>query len=259
LTRTALRAIAIQPFFGRRHDDQKNEVARQDLELRIAAHVPNGRVALAVTDNQYTMISVRRERGLFRLRLHHMFLHAQPDVVRALGRYVAHNDRDASRLLGLFIDVNQRKIRRQRQRQERRRTPPLVIEAQGVVHDLQQIFDALNLRYFAGEPVTARITWGPRRAAGMPSRRRSSIKLGSYSVEDRLIRIHPALDRAFVPRMFVEWIVFHEMLHQKHEIPVVDGRRQFHTAEFLAEEATFERYHEARLWERMHLDSLLEY
>ena len=29
-----------------------------------------------MTDNRYTMISVKREKGLFRLRLHHMFLDA---------------------------------------------------------------------------------------------------------------------------------------------------------------------------------------
>ena len=35
-------------------------------------------------------------------------------TVSALGRYVSRNDRDASRLLGHFIDLNQRKIRRAR-------------------------------------------------------------------------------------------------------------------------------------------------
>jgi hypothetical protein len=186
-----------------------------------------------------------------------MFLGAAPDVVRALGHYVAHNDREASRLLGLFIEVNQRKIRRTREK-DRRRAPPLVLETRGETHDLTAIFDSLNARYFEGA-IEARITWGPRRVTGLPVHRRNSIKLGSYSVEDRLIRIHPTLDRSFVPRMFVEWIVFHEMLHQKHDIPIVDGRRRFHTDAFLTEEACFERYHEARLWERMNLDRLLAY
>src|SRR6266446_133498 len=64
--------------------DGEDESARQALELRIAQHVPDGRLALAVTDNRYTMISVKREKGMFRLRLHHMFLHAEDEVVRAL-------------------------------------------------------------------------------------------------------------------------------------------------------------------------------
>jgi predicted metal-dependent hydrolase len=231
-----------------------DDSARKALEVQIAQHMPDGRLALAVTDNRYTMISVKREKGLFRLRLHHMFLHAEAEVVRALGRYVALNDREASRLLGQFIDINQRKIRRAR----RARPISVTIETRGEVHDLQSIYDVLNQRYFAG-CIDARITWGQRQTPGARKRRRNSIKMGSYSVEDRLIRIHPSLDRLFVPRTFVEWIVYHEMLHQKHDIPVVGGRRQFHTPEFLAEEATFDEYDRARLWERENLDRLLLY
>jgi hypothetical protein len=47
------------------------------------------------------------------------------------------------------------------------------------------------------------------------------------------------------------------MLHQRHEIPVVRGRRLFHTPEFLLEEAAFEHYDRARRWERENLDRLL--
>lgn len=233
---------------------EDEESARKKLELRIAEHMPEARLALAVTDNRYTMISVKREKGFFRLRLHHMFLDAAPDVVRALGRYVALNDREASQLLGRFIDVNQRKIRRAR----RARPAAVTIETRGEVHDLQEIYDELNARYFDGM-IDARITWGQRATPGARKRRRNSIKMGSYSVEDRLIRIHPSLDRMFVPRLFVEWIVYHEMLHQKHDIPVVGGRRQFHTPEFLLEEAAFHEYDRARHWERDNLDRLLLY
>ena len=83
--------------------------------------------------------------------------------------------------------------------------------------------------------------------------------MGSYSVEDRLIRIHRALDRSFVPGFFVAWIVFHEMLHQVHDIKVKNGRREFHTKAFFADEARFEHYHDSRAWERRHLDALLTY
>ena len=230
------------------------ETLRQHLERRIAAELPAGRLALAVTDNRHTMISVKREKGLYRLRLHHMFLDAEPDVVRALGRYVGENDRDASTMLGNYIDNNQHLIRRAR----RARPAAVTLETQGEVHDLQEIYDDLNQRYFGGT-IEARITWGQRTPHGARRRRRNSIKMGSYSVEDRLIRIHPSLDRAFVPRSFVEWIVYHEMLHQKHDIPVVRGRRQFHTQEFLLEEAAFEAFEKSRRWERENLNRLLVY
>lgn len=236
-----------------------DESARKALEERISSamepHAPDARLALAVTDNRYTMISVKREKGLFRLRLHHMFLEADHEIVRALGRYVARNDRDASQLLSRFIDVNHRKIRRARRR---RRPTVFTIETRGEVHDLQQIYEDLNRRYFDNR-IDARITWSQRAQPGAKRRRRNSIKMGSYSVEDRLIRIHASLDRPFVPQLFVEWIVYHEMLHQKHDIPIVGGRRQFHTPEFMAEEALFEHYDRASRWERENLDRILHY
>lgn len=234
----------------------EQEASRQLLERRIASHLPAGRLALAVTDNRYTMISVRRDtaaRGgpLYRVRIHYMFVDAPPFVTRALARYIALNDGEASRLLGDYIDENQAIIRRGRHRAP----TPVALETRGEFFDLQAVYDELNRRYFEGK-IDARITWGPR---GGQRRRRTSIKMGSYSVEDRLIRIHPSLDRKFVPRYFLDWIVYHEMLHQVHDIPVVGGRRQFHTPAFLEQERQFGEYERARAWERANLDRILHY
>jgi hypothetical protein len=49
------------------------------------------------------------------------------------------------------------------------------------------------------------------------------------------------------------------MLHQVHDIRVKNGRREFHSREFLADEAQFEQYAQSRSWERRHLDALLTY
>ena len=226
--------------------------AQDSLERRIRAHLAKGRVTVTLTDNRYTMISVRRlaKEKRYEVRLHHMFADADPVITRALARYIADNDADASRVLGDFIDQNSGHVRGRARRQ-----PTQVIFTAGEHHDLREIYDDLNARYFDNK-IDAAITWGQR--TGRP-RRRNSIKMGSYSVEDRLIRIHRSLDRAFVPRFFVAWIVFHEMLHQVHDIRVKNGRREFHSKEFLADEAMYEHYDEAKLWERRHLDALLTY
>ena len=81
--------------------------------------------------------------------------------------------------------------------------------------------------------------------------------MGSFAVEDRLIRIHPVLDHPSVPDYFVAWIVFHEMLHGKYEVVRKGDRRCFHTKEFVAEERTFRDYHRACVWERSNMDRLL--
>ncbi len=226
--------------------------AQDSLERRIRAHLARGRVQVTLTDNRYTMISVRRipKERRFEVRLHHMFADADPVITRALAHYIADNDPDASRVLGEFIDENSGHVRGRS-----RRTPATVIFTAGEHHDLRDIFDDLNARYFDNK-IEATITWGAR--CGRP-RRRNSIKMGSYSVEDRLIRIHRSLDRTFVPGFFVSWIVFHEMLHQVHDIRVKNGRREFHSKEFFADEARFDHYDEAKSWERRHLDALLTY
>ena len=226
--------------------------AQDSLERRIRAHLTKGRVQVTLTDNRYTMISVRRiaKERRYEVRLHHMFADADPVITRALARYIADNDPESSRVLGDFIDENSGHVRGRA-----RRAPTTVIFTAGEHYDLREIYDELNAHYF-DDKIEAAITWGAR--TGRP-RRRNSIKMGSYSVEDRLIRIHRSLDRAFVPRFFVAWIVFHEMLHQVHDIRVKNGRREFHSKEFLADEARFEQYEQARRWERQNLDALLTY
>jgi hypothetical protein len=225
-------------------EDETDQVAAS-----LGLYLPPGKtLELCLTNNHYSMISVRRKPDGYRLRLHRMFLGAEPRVVRALARYVVHNDRRASALLGEYIEQNQHIIRMQVRRPRHIKT-----RTAGRHHDLQTIFDRLNQERFDGR-LEARITWGPMTAR---KRRRRSIKMGSFAVEDRIIRIHPALDQECVPPYFVAWIVYHEMLHGKHEVLRTNGRRRFHTKEFLDEERAFPDYPRACAWEKENLDRLL--
>ncbi len=233
---------------------EPEEAARRELELRISAHMPRGRLTVRITDNRHTILSVKRSGMNFCLRLHHMFLDADGSIIQAVARYVSANDPVAESAVSDYIDDNQRKIRKP----VRRRRTTISLETRGQFHDLSQMYDEINALYFDGA-IDARVTWGHRAPPERRARRHNSIKMGSYSVEDRLIRIHPSLDREFVPRMFLESVMFHEMLHQKHEIPTVEGRRLFHTPSFLAEEATFPNYARARRWERENLERILTY
>lgn len=229
-------------------DAAEQQRQRDAFTQRLAAYMTRGRPRVVVTDNLHTMVSIKRGHGVFTFRLHHMFLDAPPRVLRALARYAERQDRDAAGIVRAFVDYNEPLIR------ARSEPRPITCDVEGRFHDLQAIFDELNARYFEGG-IVARITWGPR---GKRRRSRGSIKLGSYTFEDRLIRIHPVLDAQDVPRFFVEWIVYHEMLHEVHDIPVVDGRRKYHTPEFRRAEARFERYADAVLWERTHVHRLMQ-
>jgi hypothetical protein len=227
-----------------------DDLAAQEraLSVGLKLYLPPGKgLDLRLTNNHYSMISVRRRPDGYRLRIHRMFIGAPPRLVRALARYVVHNDRRASRLLGDYIDRNQHVIKR-----EDRKPRQLTLRTAGRVHDLQAIFIRLNAEHFAGK-LDARITWGPLAA----KRARRSIKMGSYAVEDRIIRIHPVLDQADVPEFFVSWIVFHEMLHGCHDIVRKGHRRIFHSKAFLEEERRYPDYERASAWEQANLDRLL--
>ena len=224
---------------------------RKVLTRRLKGRL-GGRLSVAITDNTHTMVSFKRRRGEFRVRLHHMFLAAPDEVVGSLAEYLQTHDPTASQRLDRFIAQNKVFIRRVTPSELRARVP---IEPKGAAHQLQEIFDDLNRRFFKGQ-VKATITY-----ARVPRAKkvRKSIKLGSYSSESRVIRIHPALDQAWVPDYFIQWIVFHEMLH--HLVPVVtrNAKRCVHTPEFTAREKRFPFYDKARRWEERNLEYLLRY
>lgn len=229
-------------------DAATEDALRKWLQRRLGAYFKSGRARLIFTDNLHTMLSIKRGQGVYTLRLHRMFAAAPPAILRAIARYAQTQDREAAAELRRYIDGNEHLIRPA----ERPRAQH--IDTQGAHYSLQELFDGLNERYFGGA-ICAKITWGPRtrRRPG-----RESIKLGSYSLEEQLIRIHPVLDAADVPRFFVEWIIYHEMLHEVHDMPIVDGRRVYHTPEFRRAEALFERFAEAVLWERTMVHKLLD-
>jgi hypothetical protein len=224
-----------------------HEGARQALERRFAVAC-RGPVQLSVTDNRRRMVSFTRHQGTLRLRLHMMFLGAPDRTLDALIRYVLCDDRDASQLIDEYIQQNSFRIRG-----TRAASGPL--RSQGKVHDLARIHADLSERYFGGSAADVPIVWGRRTRPRLG--KRTAIKLGSYSAVERLVRVHPALDAAWVPRYFVTYIAYHELLH--HVIPAVrvGGRAILHSAEFLRREHDFAHYDRALVWERKHLGRLL--
>lgn len=221
---------------------------RLEAALQVATGMP---LSLLLTDNGRTMMSCRREGEQMKVRLHHMFQHADATVVEAVAGYLTKTAPEAGLVLGRFIEAHRERIRR---REPRR----VFLRPAGEHHDLQAIFHQLNHRYFDGQ-VQARITWSRRskpRGQGAAATRRS-IKLGSYASRDQLIRVHPVLDADWVPSYFVAFIVYHEMLHQVVPPERTGTRRGFHGADFRARERRFEHYARALAWEQKYLRKLL--
>lgn len=203
-------------------------------------------VRLAVTDNRSTMVSFRRGGNALQLRLHHMFLDAPDPVLRAVADYAGRGHRGAGGVLDDYIRGQQPRIRQFRRESDAELNPI------GRCFDLQVLFEAVNRTYFQ-DGIQARIGWGRM----PPRRRRKSIRLGVYDHQTREIRIHPALDRPEVPAFFVEFIVFHEMLHQLFPSTGRGGRRVHHPRAFRDREKAYPHYAAALRWERENLGVLL--
>ena len=199
---------------------------------------------LTVTNNRSSVMFVRHDRlgGSAQVRLHHMFLSASETVVRALATWIrSPRARKSGGILDLFIRENTHLLRPAPLRPQPCRT-------RGLIHDLRIMYDELNARHF-NNTVTAALTWGKQPT----TQRRRSIRFGSYSPGEHIIRIHPLLDQEFVPAYFVRYIVFHEMLHAFLGIEDPEtGRRRIHTGEFRRSEQAYPDYAIAFAWQAQH-------
>jgi predicted SprT family Zn-dependent metalloprotease len=130
----------------------------------------------------------------------------------------------------------------------------LPLEQEGRYFDLRAIFDRLNARFFRNRLRGYKVVWGRRRKL-LP---KEYFVFGTIQEEDRIIRINPRLDQRFVPEWFLEYIMYHEMLHSV--VPdeyTASGRRRVHTEEFDRREREFPAYRRARRWEEENLARFL--
>lgn len=229
----------------RSEDDLERAYARASGWSKTLAKQLGQQIRLVVTDNRSTMLSAKPKGGRLEVRLHHMFLTADEDILEAVGNYL-----DGSQRAAATIDAF---IEERRARYVAAGRPQSALRAEGLHHDLVAIVNELAERHFGGD-LNVKITWGKR---VQPKRRQRSLQLGTYLPDEGLIRIHPVLDQPWVPAFFVEAVVFHEMLH--HDMPAVvhNGRRQYHTRAFKKRERSFEYHSAAQKWEKENLWRLL--
>lgn len=121
----------------------------------------------------------------------------------------------------------------------RRRGRKMISSAQGNYYDLEAMFTKLNRRHFDGMLARPTLTWSQRRTRRI---------LGHHDRVHDAIVISKTLDAADVPAWFVEYILYHEMLHIKHPARLIHGRRYYHTSAFRADEQRFPYYEKAQDW-----------
>ena len=197
-------------------------------------------VTLTITDNATSMLSAARKNGRLTVRLHRMFLQAEDVILEAVAGFIA-GKKECRTVIRDFIKTNSPRI-------GHTTSTPAPLMPHGKVYSLTDIFEQVNRGYFE-DRITAGITWGRNR----PVKRVRRITLGSYCNSSNIIRIHPLLDRKAVPSYFVEFIVYHEMLHADLRVEPGNGRRKLHTKEFRLRECRFAAYEQALAWEKNNL------
>lgn len=216
--------------------EQNRETLRDYLET-----VTGKNITFSITDNAVSLLSIKKvSKNKIIMRIHWMFLHADNDVIGEIAEFIR-NKHTKTPYISKFIKENSKYIRK-------RVRKPYPVKTQGKYCNLRDIFNFLNTRYFYGR-VRAFITWGKKRYRQHKGKR----TLGSYDHSTDMIRINPFLDKKTVPRYFLEFIVYHEMIHADMHPEKDKGRRIIHTKEFKRREQLFEKYKKAILWEKRHL------
>lgn len=121
-------------------------------------------------------------------------------------------------------------VAKQAERIRQTRGRKRISTAQGHMYHLDEVFEAVNRRFFHGLLGRPTLTWSEHVARRM---------LGHYDAAHNTIVVSRVFDRPGTPRYAIEYLLYHEMLHLKHPVKVRAGRRCVHSREFQAEERLF--------------------
>ena len=187
--------------------------------------------------------TVRLADGRMKLRLSDLLESAPEPVLKAIIHillakiYRRPIDRAHSSRYRRYIASREMMQKAQRVRQMRGRKR--LESAQGRYYDLDEVFDTLNVRFFYGLLGRPQMSWSAERARHL---------LGHYDPAHNAIIISKVFDQPHVPRLAMEYIVYHEMLHLKHPVKIRGSRRCVHGKEFREEEKAFPQLEAARLF-----------
>jgi len=133
--------------------------------------------------------------------------------------------------------LNRRDVRRQAHLVRQIRGRKFVSGPQGRLHNLEEIFERLNTRFFDGLLGRPQLGW---------SRRPSHSMLGHFDPSHNAIIINRIFDGDEAPLLALEYVMFHEMLHLRYPVDHAGARRRVHTREFREAEKQFPQFKEAK-------------
>jgi len=184
---------------------------------------------------------VRLEMGTLTVRITDLLEGAPAPVIEALAHiligklYRKPTARQYEHRYRLYL--NRRDMRRRISLVRQTRGRKVHLGSQGSVHNLEEVFEELNGKYFGGMMARPGLGW---------SHVRSRTRLGHFDPSHGMIMISRIFDDPCAPRLALEYVMFHEMLHLHYPVDHSGTRRCVHTPEFKAHEKQFAEFKEAR-------------
>jgi hypothetical protein len=208
---------------------------------RLKPRTPLPSIEIQVRRYANANAQIRLEEGILQVRMADTLAGAPESVHEALAEILlaklfrrpipaASNDRYRRYL-------NRRDVRRSLELVKHIRGRKHVDPPQGKQFDLVEVFEELNLRYFFGLMARPSLGW---------SKQASRTMLGHYDPPHNAIVISRIFDRPGTPRLALEYVMYHEMLHLRYPAEHEGARRCVHTRAFKDAEKQFERLKEAK-------------
>lgn len=184
--------------------------------------------------------SIRLREEIANVRLSDLLRHAPREILEATAGILLsrlYRRRAPRELLEQYREYSHSHgTRRRIHALRRKRARRILGHPRGKHHDLGEIFDWLNRAHFAEALPRPDLGW---------SRRPWRTQLGAFDPALQQIAINCVLDKTDVPRYVVAYVVYHEMLHQKHPTKLARCRMEFHSRQFREEERRFHDFERA--------------
>jgi hypothetical protein len=213
--------------------------ARVFRELKPRTPLPHLRVEFCRFANADSF--VRLEEGRLHVRISDLLEGAPAPVQEALAHillgklYRKPIPRAYTHRYRLYL--NRRDMRRQAQLVRQVRGRKFVSGPSGECRDLAEVFERVNARFFDGLLGQPMLGW---------SRGVSRTLLGHFDPAHNAIIVSRILDRPEAPRLALEYVMFHEMLHLRYPVDHNGTRRRVHTREFREAEKKYPQLKEAK-------------
>lgn len=211
-----------------------------------------GNLDIVFTRNSNTPVSLNQRQGSGTLRLHVLFCQAPDSILEDVIRFcfASRSRAESKNLRARILDY----VGENRQQTIATMSGPGCFLARGEVYDLDRI-----LRRVIRDYVPERRLISSRPAIGW-SKRPWLTLMGKWietaPQERNAILINRRLDDERAPAYYLEYLVYHELLHDLFSIHRSHGRWIRHSAEFQARERACPLYAKAREWETNELQSL---